>query len=355
MRAGELNDLLARQALQLAQELLPMGRKQGAEWAVSGSRSPVGYAISVCVAGGKRGLVGFWGRAKEGGDLIGLIREVKGLDIKGACDWASAWLGLGPQVEEDAEAKAERDRRAAKFRAASERRQVAQDQRKSNRALDIWRRGVPIEGTLAERYLLGRGLTKRAWPPTLRFVDSIEWTQGAVFKDGEKIQQGPFFPALIAVLQDVERRAQAIWRIYLDENGGKAPVEPNKVGLGPAAGCACRLGPVAEQVNIGEGLETCLAISEMDGYAGTTWATLSTSGMMNVILPPQVKVIHIFCDNDFPKGAQQKNAGEHAGFVLRDRALAEGRKVVMEPPPPVGQDYLELLKGLNGIAGQQSR
>ncbi len=69
----------------------------------------------------------------------------------------------------------------------------------------------------------------------------------------------------------------AIHRTYLPrDGGGKAPIEPQKMMLGPCRGGAVRLGQPGDVLMVGEGIETCLAAMLASGHPA--WAALSTSG-----------------------------------------------------------------------------
>ena len=65
-----------------------------------------------------------------------------------------------------------------------------------------------------------------------------------------------------------------------------------------------------------------------------TWATLSTSGLRAVILPPEVETVIIAADAD--------EAGEVAAQAAARRFIAEGRKVKIARPPK-GMDFNDLL------------
>ena len=64
------------------------------------------------------------------------------------------------------------------------------------------------------------------------------------------------------------------------------------------------------------------------------WATLSTSGLRTVILPPEVKTVIIAADADGP--------GEKAAQEAAQRFIAEGRTVKIARPPR-GMDFNDLL------------
>ena len=127
----------------------------------------------------------------------------------------------------------------------------------------------------------------------------------------------------------------AIHRTFLARNGdGKAPVEPQKMMLGPCRGAAVRLAPATAALMVGEGIETCLAAMQATGRPA--WAALSTSGLRSLELPADVKEIIILADGD--------DAGEQAALTAAMRWKCEGRTVRIARPPR-GMDFNDLLLG----------
>ena len=79
----------------------------------------------------------------------------------------------------------------------------------------------------------------------------------------------------------------AIHRTFLARDGaGKAPVDPQKMMLGPCRGGAVRLAAPGDVLMVGEGIETCLAAMQATG--NPAWAALSTSGLRALDLPDDV-------------------------------------------------------------------
>ena len=125
---------------------------------------------------------------------------------------------------------------------------------------------TPRSGTPVETYLASRGL--HLPPPTaLRF------------HAGLKHPSGGFWPAMVAlVTRGADGTPLAIHRTFLArDGGGKAPVDPQKMMLGPCRGGAVRLAEPGDVLMVGEGIETCLAAMQATGHAA--WAALSTSGL----------------------------------------------------------------------------
>ncbi|MDO6588293.1 toprim domain-containing protein [Salipiger sp. 1_MG-2023] len=195
--------------------------------------------------------------------------------------------------------------------------------RRERQALAIWREGLPISGTLAERYLRGRGLTCPL-PDTLRFHPSC-WHSSA-----------KRFPAMLARVDGAARFA--LHRTYLCPDGtGKAAVAPSKAMLGAVKGGAVRLSDAEGPLVLAEGIETGLALlSGLLQLPVRLWACLSASGMQRVTLPPDPGRLTIATDSD------DSGVGKAAGDALALRASSLGWTVSLLPAPK-GRDWADIL------------
>ena len=71
------------------------------------------------------------------------------------------------------------------------------------------------------------------------------------------------------VTRGVDDVPLAIHRTFLARDGvGKAPVDPQKMMLGPCRGGAVRLAPAGDVLMVGEGIETCLAAMQATRPSG---------------------------------------------------------------------------------------
>lgn len=190
-------------------------------------------------------------------------------------------------------------------------------------ALSIWHAAKPAGGTLIETYLRSRGLRLPA-TPTLRFHPHL------------KHPSGDSWPAMIALVSRGDDEAPlAIHRTFLARNGtGKAPVDPQKMMLGPCRGGAVRLAKPGDLLMIGEGIETCLAAMQETGHPA--WAALSTSGLRALELPKDVRDVIVLADGD--------DAGEIAARDCALRWKREGRRVRIAHPPR-GMDFNDMVVG----------
>ena len=92
------------------------------------------------------------------------------------------------------------------------------------------------------------------------------------------------------------------------------------------------LAAAGDELVLTEGLETAMSVLQATGKP--TWATLSTSGMKAVVLPPDVQTVIIAADGDEP--------GERAAEEAGSRFYREGRTVKIARPPK-GMDFNDLL------------
>lgn len=230
---------------------------------------------------------------------------------------AAALRGLG--LMEGGGAYVAPDPHTAAARRAVERAEAA---KRAAQAFALWREAQPIGGTLAERYLRGRGVTCPL-PETLRFAPSC-WHATA-----------RRLPAMVALVEGVE--SFAVHRTYLRADGsGKADVERAKAMLGAVTGGAVRLCGGTGPLVVAEGIETGLSLaSGLLRAPATIWAALSTSGMRGLALPPLPARLTLASDGDDP--------GRAAAHALATRASGLGWRVSLLPAPD-GRDWNDVLQ-----------
>lgn len=204
-----------------------------------------------------------------------------------------------------------------------EREPDGEDAKRTGRALAIWQLSKPSPDTPVASYLGSRGLHM---PPSdaLRFYPAMRHPSGG------------FWPAMVALVTNGPDGAPvAIHRTFLARDGiGKAPVDPQKMMLGPTRGGAVRLDDPAKVLMVGEGIETCLAA--MQASRLPAWAALSTSGLRALDLPRDVRDVIVLADGD--------EAGEAAARDCALRWKRQGRRVRIARPPQ-GVDFNDMLLG----------
>lgn len=333
------------QAVDILEEARALGaklRKTGTEW------------VGPCPACGGKDRFGvnpskkvFICRGAAGGDVIAMTMHLSGVDFLGACEkLTSKSPPRGKSKELSQQQKDEIERKRAVREEESRKHDAEANEREARRAAtaaDIWAACTPIAGTLAEVYINARGIPTppQGWPDCLGFHN------GLIYELDTGLGS---FPALIARVDDVGGDLIAIWREYLSHDGrGKAPVPNPKLGLGPAAGGAVRIGGVGRKIGVAEGLLTALAVWTMLQYKFPVWPTLSTSGMKGVEFPLEVEHVDIFPDGDVPVKKQGEEfvpvaipPGRDAAQKLRARVIDQQMVAVIQAEPSPGKDYLDV-------------
>lgn len=286
------------------------------------------------------------------GDHFRFFMELDGVSFRRAVELVAdlAGVSLPTQREETPQERAERELRQQEReqRKADQERKAERDaERKADTVKDIWSQGGPIAGTLAEAYLLSRGLPRTEWPASLRFHPRVRYTLDSPFDFNCR-----YFPALICGVQASNRKLIAIWQIFLDPSGGKAKVRPGesaKIGFGPAGGGAVRLGPAAEEIDTCEGVETGFGVGNLNRWKRPVWPLLSTSGMIGFIPPPGVKRIHNWSDGDrhrfTTRGDVMGPPGREAAEKLKANMARLGIEVINHEPPE-GSDWLDVWNSM---------
>jgi len=201
---------------------------------------------------------------------------------------------------------------------------LADAQRKAAQAQRCWNESLPIGGTIAERYLRGRGIPCDL-PSTLRFHPEC-W-------HGPSAKR---WPAMVAMVQGGD--GPAVHRTYLRPDGtGKAGLDGgDKMMLGAVQGGAVRLTDGPSRLVAAEGIETALSlVSGLLGRPATIWAALSTTGLRGLRLPVRPGRLMVATDGDEP--------GRAAGHALATRAHGLGWQVSLLPAPE-GRDWLDILQ-----------
>lgn len=289
------------------------------------------------------------------GDIFRFLMETEGLSFPQAVEQLAQEAGVNvpksaPMTQEQKReyairmAKIEEERRQREEAAKKEREE--DEARRIGTAGGIWRSSRQIDGTQAERYLAGRGIdASRIDRSQLRFHPRLPHPAGG------------YFEALIARVSNVDGKGVGIWRIFLgDGPKGRAPVKPNKMGLGLSAGCAVQLGGVAEDLGIAEGIESALAACELNDFSFPVWPTLSTEGMRSFVVPAGVLRLWIFRDLDVHRqhkdGTVREGPGLAAARDLVER-LADwpGQVQIIDRPAgsPESCDWVDILRLVKGL------
>jgi hypothetical protein len=323
--------MLAARIEELAAELLPAGRRDGAEWRCGSVAGEPGQSLGVHLRGDKAGVWQDFASAdpRHRGDALDLVAMCRfGGDKTEALRWARHWLGLHRadprsfrQVQADRPEERERQERDAEG--------------KRQKAIALFLAGqVLADGDPVASYLAGRGLPLRAIgriPRALRFHPRV-WCQEAEMQ----------LPAMLAAMT---RRGDhvATHRTYLMQDRGqwvKARLAKPKKVLGRVEGGFIPLWrgasgrPVAEAKTgevtaIAEGIEDALTIA-LHSPEWRALAAYSLSNMANLQLPEACDDIVLIFDRD------GENPQARGARVRAERALLEQGRAVRAVTPPEG-------------------
>lgn len=298
--ASDLARRLGEHAEAVCREYLSNGHRSGNHWIVGDVRNARGRSLHVRLKANAKGPAGKWvdEASTEFGDLLDVIRESCGLvDFRAVADEARRFLSMPlppPQAP-----GAQRQPAAAPGSPDAARRLFAMSQ--------------PIAGTLAERYLAGRGILLSTHERALRFHP------GCYYRDlvtGET----QTLPALIAAVTNLSGQITGLQRTWLDPSGqGKAQLAEPRRSLGDLLGNGIWLGldpggsvPV---MAAGEGFETMASLKVVMPALPVAAAT-SANHLAGLTLPPGCRRLYIAADADA--------AGRHGIERLSQRAGESG-------------------------------
>ncbi len=292
----------------------PNGRKDGDEWRLANIKGAAPRKNGSCIIALKGPRAGDWydHDGGEGGGPLNALEHATGFSGRALYAHAAEIVGWTP------ESPARREPPAPPSK-----------EKDSAREIDIiLSRLEPIPGSLAETYLRGRSLAVPDCSDLKFHPDLVHW----------ELKAG--FPALVGLVRNARNEVVALQRIYLGTDGAtKAAVTSPRKMLGKVAGSAVRLGAIGADGRLAlcEGIETGLAV--MTAVPGLpVWATLSTSHLEQVVLPPEAREILILADND------SSGAGNRAAEATASKCRIEGRKVAIGMPPEPDTDFNDLLR-----------
>jgi hypothetical protein len=214
----------------------------------------------------------------DGGDVIRLVEKVEGLDFRAAIER----LGGAAQIDPDQARRLFEVRE--KRRLAREKQTEAYREKERKRLYKVWQKAEPIHGTLAARYLEGRGLALPASCTGLRYLASAAYFHGeAIDERGHKspraIHSGP---AMLAAFIRPDGRFGGLHFTYLSADDPPRKLEladpdtgeilnPKKMrGSKTGANIAVTLVDAPAHLVIGEGIETVLSVFTAFVDAGRT-------------------------------------------------------------------------------------
>lgn len=358
LSVSDIAQRLRDQVQALALQLLPNARREGNYLKVGSVQGEPGGSLVIYLAGSQQGTFRDFA-GTDHGDMLDLIEITQGLADKGAAvGWAKEFLGIADEWTPEARRAAPEElaRRAEEMRARGEARAAKDAEEKAAKirgAKALYLKGGPIAGTPAERYLLGRGLTKQPlaeWPGVLRFHPEV-------YNKEHRVK----LPAMLAAIYLADGTHVATHRTYLQQvNGrwGKLDSANAKKVLGPmwggfvpinkgSSGKSMRHMPAGEPVFVTEGIEDALVV-RMKRPEARIVSSVTLGNMGAIVLPSNGsgggRVLRLVCDRDEKVKAQEA--------LERSIAAQQARGLTVElVMPPVG--FKDLNDWLLGAAVQR--
>lgn len=336
LSAAELSAMLAQSMEQLVREVLPGGRRNGAEWQCGSVAGEAGKSLAVHLYGPKAGIWKDFASGQSGDALDLIAASLTGGDLSEAYRWGSSWLGLTDETVAV---------RRAEIKEKCEKAQKDQQEyEKNNRATarKLWLDARPdIIGSPVDAYLKGRGIDLRKLdhaPGALRFAPEHYCHE----------IRAPL-PAMLAAISNLEGKIIALHQTWLGQHGGqwtKANLQCAKKVRGRmsggfiplrkgAAGTTLKQIKPGETVAIGEGIETCLSVA-LACPELRILAAVSLSNLGSVQLPDAATDVLILADRDEAPAAQQGLRKAIDQFLQADRSVRVAK-------PPKGKDFNDVL------------
>lgn len=206
-------------------------------------------------------------------------------------------------------------------------------ERKRQNLRAVWKASVPVNlatENAVSRYFANRGINETELLNPLKLGADLRFIAELEYADGDENGK---FPALLCVVRNVDGEAVTLHRIYLTEEGKKAPVSTPKklmpLAGGGLNGCAIRIGEEpGDTLCLAEGVETALSVFFATGLP--CWSTISAHGLEAVDIPESVKTVYVFADKD------KSLTGQKAAAALKAKVKALGKTcVVLLPDEPI--------------------
>ena len=271
----------------------------------------------------RKGIWTCFGGCCQSGDVIDFAQRIYRMPFRNVVDLLASDAGMtGLQATVDPAAL----ERAARRRAEEE----AKAKRRLEYALHLWHESATATGSPVEKYLRGRQI-QIPIPPSIRYHPEVPYR----LEDGKRL----YLPTMISQDTDPNGTMVAAHLTFIMRDGSdKANVPVTKKMLGHPRGGGIYLGPVSDNMQIVEGIETGLSLQERTGVQ--TIAAGATAFLVALKLPelPYCSRLTIGADNDL------NGAGEKAALAAAARFRDEGREVRIIKPRGF-KDYNDLIRG----------
>lgn len=277
------------------------------------------------------------------GDAIGFVMHRQKLGFREAVELLAGESGL-------------RHLQAARPAPPAPKTPQREDLKKAERVQRIWETARPLQaGDPVDRYLRGRAILPPGewlpganrdfggWPTSLRFSPAC-W----------HADERRDLPAMIAAQRQADGRLTAVHRTYLKITGvavTKAGTQRDKAMYGDVGGTTIALGPVADAMCGGEGIETTLSAMQLFRRSGLAFS--QRANMAKVAPPFECGDFYYCADRNKrhpdPKRTRVGEAAAFAGAQAFGKPM--GRRVAIKIPKlQSGElgDFNDMLRELQG-------
>jgi putative DNA primase/helicase len=261
------------------------------------------------------------------GDVIDLVRALDGV---GYLDAITYLAGAAPQSTDCSIHKQTPP-------ASRQPNENAERQRNINAAWAVWQRRRPIAGTLAERYLAGRGL-----PLDEDLSHVVGFDPQSHWREVQNDPASPLLrvPCLLAVYRMIDTdEIVAVQKTRLSEDLAKLGKHLGRRLNGCPKGAAIKLDAdenVTQGLGLGEGLETCLSARVL-GFR-PVWAAGGTGALETFPVLDGIEALTLFLEHD-------KNAANaRAVDICTQRWVSAGKQVFHAEPPAGADDMNDILQ-----------
>ena len=308
-----------------------------ARWGNKGS-------FSLILSGPRAGMWNNFEADKKGKGLISLYKELHGVSYQEAIQELGKDFGMTSEKSHSSSKKI-KPLETDTIKLKQQQKIEEEEKIRIKKALRLYHKAVPIEGTLAEKYLRDHRGIAGELPKDFKFL-----------KSDQHFQTKKYLPALVAPYKNKAGETVGIVRIYLNQDGSqykdtfidkrkeaaKAVPKANK-GISAHGSVTVQNGVISRTLWIAEGIETALSVAKAVPNQ-TVVASLSAKQIANVPLPPETQQVVICADND-PASSKTKDSIAKAVTSF----LSQGVKVSIALPPvhPIDTkkfDFNDLLK-----------
>jgi hypothetical protein len=223
--------------------------------------------------------------------------------------------------------------RATGFSLEIERKQQDDEQKRSRRGVEIWNEAIPITATLAERYLIKRGIDVAELPNDV--VEVLRWSPRCPWEHGRA-------PCMVALWTDaISGEPKAIHRTAISPQSERI----DRMSFGPTRGCAIRLWPdgsIERGLVLGEGIETVLAAATRIEHVGTllrpAWAAGDAGHIEDFPPLPGIDALTLLVD------VEDSGRGRRAAEICAARWRAAGKEVTRLTPRTANTDFNDIIR-----------